>query len=333
MFTLEKEETITLATRKTTLSTYKHGEFRIIFVEIPGPLVSCSIVIPTLCKDNKGLPHTLEHLIFCGSLNHPHRGFLDNLAVRCCSTGTNAYTSEDHTCYELTTAGEEGMIECFPVFLDHVFNPTLTESQFITEVHGIDGDGKHQGVVYCEMAARENTEADLLDQALRELVYQEQTTYSKECGGSTKEIANLKNSEIIAYHREFYNLYKSAVIFCGQIDPSKVFEKLSKNCSLLSNSQLSVRNNFPGFSIHQPALSTKIRSRTVHFPSEDEAVGSIAYAWQGPASEDIKTIFALEVLFRYLNDNPSSPIAQAFTEVASPLASDVDLDIRATLLL
>lgn len=163
-FVLESTEKIRLSTVDTFLKVYQlqDTDFRIIFVDIPGPLVSASIVIPTVSDNNKGLPHTLEHLIFCGSESIPFRGYLDNLATRCLSTGTNAYTAEDHTCYEITTAGSEGMENIFPIFLDHVLNPTLKDSQFMTEVYHVDHKGKHQGVVYCEMASRENTESDLV---------------------------------------------------------------------------------------------------------------------------------------------------------------------------
>ena len=137
-----------------TMQIYRFRDtgFRIVFVALPGPICSTSIIVPTVCSDNKGLPHTLEHLVFSGSQRHP-RGFLDTLATRSLSNGTNAYTASDHTSYEISTAGWQGMVQVFPVFLDHILNPVLTEAQFITEVHHLDGKGKHQGVVYCEVCS------------------------------------------------------------------------------------------------------------------------------------------------------------------------------------
>lgn len=92
----------------------------------------------------------------------PHRGYLDNLATRSLSSGTNAYTTEDHTAYQITTAGSEGMMNVFPIFMDHILNPTLTPSQYVTEVYHLDGNASHQGVVYCEMASREQTDSDIV---------------------------------------------------------------------------------------------------------------------------------------------------------------------------
>jgi Zn-dependent M16 (insulinase) family peptidase len=48
------------------------------------------------------------------------------------------------------------------VYLQHVLSPTLRDAQFITEIFHWDGQAKRQGVVFSEMAARENTSADLV---------------------------------------------------------------------------------------------------------------------------------------------------------------------------
>jgi len=44
------------------INTYKYekSDFRVIFIDVPGPLCSTTIVVPTLSPNNKGLPHTLE---------------------------------------------------------------------------------------------------------------------------------------------------------------------------------------------------------------------------------------------------------------------------------
>ncbi|TPX40564.1 hypothetical protein SeMB42_g05945 [Synchytrium endobioticum] len=286
-------------------------------------------MVPTLCENDAGLPHTLEHLIFCGSTSIPQRGYLDCLASRCLSTGTNAYTTEDHTNYTLTCAGEDGMVEVLPIFLDHVINPTLRDNQFITEVYHIDGDAKSQGVVYCEMAGRECSEGDMVDLALRRLVFQGQTTYSYECGGLTPDIAKLTNEEIVQYHKKFYNLNNITAVICGQVNPQRVFDRLTSMPSIvncLKNNTISQR-----FHVDLPRVSldgAKLVSQLVRFPSSDEQVGSITYAWRGPPSDDTQALLALDVLFRYLQDTAASPFAQKFVELENPYASDVDFDLR-----
>ena len=56
------------------------------------------------------------------------------IANRCFAKGTNAKTGSDNTCYDLETAGSEGFLNLLPIYLDHVLNPTLNDSFFVTEV-------------------------------------------------------------------------------------------------------------------------------------------------------------------------------------------------------
>ncbi|KAI9201919.1 Metalloenzyme, LuxS/M16 peptidase-like protein [Polychytrium aggregatum] len=332
-FSLASQVPWELPLTKTTVEEFKHSrsDFRIVVVKVPGPLVSTTIVVPTLSQDNKGLPHTLEHLVFCGSKHFENRGYLDYLATRCLSTGTNAYTTEDHTGYTITTAGAEGMLEIIPVFLDHVLHPTLRPAQFMTEVYHLDGDAKHQGVVYCEMASRENTEFDLLDLNMRQLLYSSDSTYAFECGGKTVDIVKLTNEEIIAYHKQFYHLDSLTMVVCGQIEAEQIFAKLNEIPSILSSS--AERRPAEGLVTSPFRLKTEVTetSRRVPFPSSDDEVGTIGYGWRGPQSSDLKTCVSLEVIFRYLQDTSASPFYQEFVERAVPFASEVDFELKSYL--
>ncbi|KAJ3058473.1 Presequence protease, mitochondrial, partial [Quaeritorhiza haematococci] len=104
------------------------------------------------------LSSTFNPFVSCTILKEP---FMVGRDVRGVRNAHWAYTTEDHTGYTITTAGSEGMLEILPTFLDHILYPTLRPSQFLTEVYHLDGEAKHQGVVYCEMASREHTEADM----------------------------------------------------------------------------------------------------------------------------------------------------------------------------
>ena len=64
---------------------------------------------------------------------------------------TNAWTARDHTCYTIGTAGPDGFLNILPVYIDHIFYPTLRKEDFITEVHHVTGEGTDAGTVYSEM--------------------------------------------------------------------------------------------------------------------------------------------------------------------------------------
>jgi Zn-dependent M16 (insulinase) family peptidase len=42
---------------------YRHEKtgMQAVLLDVPGPLCFLSVVVPTVCQDNRGLPHTLEH--------------------------------------------------------------------------------------------------------------------------------------------------------------------------------------------------------------------------------------------------------------------------------
>ncbi|KAG0200217.1 hypothetical protein BGX28_006667 [Mortierella sp. GBA30] len=296
----------------TPVTVFKHlvTGMRFVFVAIPGPQATATIIVPTVVKDSRGLPHTLEH--------------------------------QDYTGYTIATAGRDGMAEILPVFLDHVLHPTLRDDQYVTEVYHVDGEGKQQGVVFSEMASRENSEADLLDLGLRRLLYPKSQTYYYECGGLTPEIPKMTNDDIREYHKKFYHPSNMTIVVAGDgLQPGRIFDTLIQQKILDSNSNSDVFHSKDPFDIIQemdiskgredaPIMSkeTKLTSRTIHFPSADEDVGSIGYGWLGPNTFDVRSMVALDILFRLLHETSASPFSQAFVERRNPIASHVDFDVK-----
>ncbi|KAI9345270.1 hypothetical protein BDR26DRAFT_856658 [Obelidium mucronatum] len=318
------------------VAVYKHArtQLRVVFAALPGPLVSAQVVLPTGALDDAGLPHTLEHLVFCGSAAFPRRGFLDTLATRSLSTGSNAYTAEDHTCYSIATAGAEGFCRVLPCLVDHILNPTLTDEQFITEVYHIDGTGAENGVVFCEMAGREYTEGDLVDLKIRQTLFPN-TAYAFECGGKTDSIRHLTNADIKSYHKRFYSADRMTILICGTVDHESIFKALRAvdltSSTNSSDSQPTTQQHESiEFTTSQEHISASV-AETVEFPSQDESHGSIVFAWKGPHSNDFRKIVSLDILLRFLQDTSASPLYQTFVETEEPWAAEVDYDVKSYL--
>ena len=180
------------------------------------------------------------------------------------------------------------------------------------------------------MSSRENTEADLLDYHLRKLLYNHSGTYSFECGGFTPDIALLTNEQVKEYHKEFYHLNNISILLCGMIEPESVFKSLkSFTESALTPTPLTPTQPLPPLSFKSiESVPVSECSSRIPFPSSDDTIGSIGFGWRGPLSEDIFTITALQVLFRYLQGNPAAPLCQAFVERACPFASNVDFELK-----
>ncbi|KAI8052858.1 hypothetical protein BDF22DRAFT_620435 [Syncephalis plumigaleata] len=304
-------------------SVYTHSKtgLRVVLLNIPGPLCYLTIVVPTGNESEEGLPHTLEHLIFCGSKETPQRGYLDTLACRSLSSGTNAYTTEEFTAYTLDTAGVDGMRNVLPIYLQHVLSPTLRDDQFITEVFHWDGQAKRQGVVFSEMAARENTSDDLMDRHLRQLLYSDNATYFHECGGLTQHIMQLDNEKIKQYHRRYYQPRQMTLVLTGQSLNESLLGEIDNVLDVFEQASTDSINVPPVFCADYRSLPKGITSRAIKFASAEEDVGDIAYGWQGPLLSDVKTCIALQILFRYFEDTAASPLRQRFVELEHPWAS------------
>ncbi|KNE68583.1 hypothetical protein AMAG_19753 [Allomyces macrogynus ATCC 38327] len=314
--------------RAHPVTVFEHhpSGLRVVHVQADGPLCSGLVVVPTTVKSDNGLPHCLEHLLFTGSKAIPHRGFLDTAAMRALSTGTNAWTDSDCTCYNIVTAGSAGLATMLPIFLDHIFVPALRPDQFTTEVYHIDGNGNEQGVVFCEMMAREHTEVDLVDLHVRRAIYGPESTYAYECGGHTPQIRNLTNTAVRAYHGTHYQVHNATVVVVGgRADDAAHVLRALRDAPCLQT-----RPTGPRTAITTPPhpLATRVASQTIEFPSEEEDVGSITYGWQGPDVSDSRTAVALEVLFRYLQESSSSPLHQVYVESDGAAANDLDFELR-----
>eukprot|EP01059_Diplonema_ambulator_P001142 TRINITY_DN1089_c0_g2_i7.p2 TRINITY_DN1089_c0_g2~~TRINITY_DN1089_c0_g2_i7.p2 ORF type:complete len:539 (+),score=112.09 TRINITY_DN1089_c0_g2_i7:55-1671(+) len=312
------------------LVKYRHMKYGtgVVVGKVEGPLCKASMVFATEPKDDKGHTHCLEHLCFMETKTYP-RGFLDLLATRCGSQGTNAFTEFDHTQYEFEVTGEPGLVRVLPVFMNHVLCPLLSESGFTTEIFHINGKGEQQGVVYSEMAGRENSEMDLMWNSLLKRMFGSTAPYSYETGGLSSEIAKLTRQEIVDYHREVYTTDNLNIIVTGQFDTQVILNTIDQALVKAVEAGARVECLNRAFSKKLPANDYPTTRAVVPFPSEDTSIGSIAYGFKlHKGLTNIEEQTALEVMWRYLTGLSSSPLNQAFVELEFPIASSVFGDLH-----
>ena len=318
----------------------KETGLRGMLVQTDEPLCSLHVVLATEADTNDwshkddGLPHTLEHAIFLGSELYPFKGILDKLANRSLADGTNAWTATDHTCYTLTTAGEEGCLNLLPIYADHILYPTLTDSCFHTEIHHVNGEGEDQGVVYCEMQGRENDSSSLVDRAVLDLLYPT-GGYSAETGGKMANLRTLTNAQVSRYHAENYRADNMVFIVSGMVGEAPLLEALAQLDARVASKPPPPQPFARPWAHAVAPLDCSAEGvlavgqqagaapKRVHFPSEDESTGSVSLAWRGPAFGEHGTWLALRLLWKYLTDSAASPLQKAFVECDEPLCGEV----------
>jgi len=280
---------------------------------------------------------------------------LDSLANRAFAQGTNAWTANDHTAYTLTTAGSDGFLRMLPVYLDHVFFPTLTPAGFTTEVYHINGQGEDAGVVYSEMQGRENSSGDLMELKKQRMIYDSKSAYRSETGGLMSALRVLSIEEIQDYHGKFYSPHNAALVVCGSLDRNNLLDSLESTEKNLVEKKKAFGENGPrgwkrpfvetttsippvlqGSEIEIPGVDkpdpepvrpegpdSKRRRAFIDFPEKDESIGEVEITYLGPDIKDHLTLEALDVLNTYLTDSPVSVLMRQFVEIKEPVCTDV----------
>eukprot|EP00761_Pharyngomonas_kirbyi_P012880 gb/GECH01012907.1/.p1 GENE.gb/GECH01012907.1/~~gb/GECH01012907.1/.p1 ORF type:complete len:1026 (+),score=213.10 gb/GECH01012907.1/:1-3078(+) len=297
---------------------------QVVLSQVAGPCVNLYGALATEAHDDDGCPHVLEHLIFLGSEDYPYKGVLDKAANCCFAQGTNAWTDTDHTCYTLTTAGENGLLHMLPMYLDHILFPTLTDDGFVTEVHHVNGEAEDGGVVYCEMQARENTGISRTMLELQRLLFHEDCGYRYETGGLCSNLRSLTAQKVRDYHRAFYRPDNLAVVVTGQVSPDRLLRTIAA-----FEEKIPTPNHHhhprPWWGSSLPDLQAS-RDAEVEFPSDDDQEGAMCHvAWMGPSWDDMETRTALTVLWSYLADSAVSPLQKAFVERDDPYCGRVSV--------
>jgi len=322
----------------------------VLWANVDSPLVNGYITVASEVFDDSGVPHTLEHLVFLGSEQYPYKGVLDSLANRAFAQGTNAWTANDHTAYTLTTAGVDGFLRMLPVYLDHVFYPTLTDAGFTTEVYHVNEKGEDAGVVYSEMQGRENTAGDLIELKTQRMLYPPSSAYRSETGGLMAALRVLTIDAIRRYHARYYAPHNTAVVVCGPLQREALLDALAgveervrakgdahgpqgppgwcRPFLETGSAKVPVidgrRLEGDGTDAADPPAGDPLRRRVfIEFPEADESVGEVQLTWVGPALDAWLENHALDVLHAYLTDSPVSPVQQAFVEREHPVCTDV----------
>ncbi|EMR09638.1 hypothetical protein PNEG_02221 [Pneumocystis murina B123] len=304
---------------------------QVVLVDIDVPLTKGKFTkLIIIVLNDSGCPHTLEHLIFLGSKKYPYKGVLDFLANRSFAQGTNAWTETDHTAYTISTAGTEGFLHIFPIFIDHILFPTLTYDGFYTEIHHIDGDGNDAGVVYSEMQGHENTLNDLQLIHSQRALFPEGIGYRSYTGGNLKALRVLNVETVRKYHSKYYLPQNLCIIITGKIDVNELFYVLDQiiEPNILNNLTPNLENwKRPWVDSPKTPPLKKSHTEIVLFPDKDETVGEVLLAWLGPFSTEFLTLTALNLLGKYLTDSAISALQKELVEIEDQFCSDISFSM------
>ena len=187
-------------------------------------------------NNDHGAPHALEHLVFFGSQRHPFKGFLDDFAVQRLCSEINAHTDSDRTCYQFWGCCSpcHGLEEVAVMLLEHLLHPLIPYEAFRTEIYDAES---RTGVMYFEIAGRDDDIAMNVELEAKRLLYTERGSHNSVAAGLPQEIGSLCVSDIRAYHKRFYHPSNMTLVIQGDIDLTFLLHALDK---LLQDSSITV---------------------------------------------------------------------------------------------
>ncbi|KKA01064.1 hypothetical protein D499_0AT00130 [Hanseniaspora uvarum DSM 2768] len=293
------------------------------------PMVEGYFAVGTEIFNDSGIPHTLEHLVFTGSEKFPYKSILDK-AANLSMSSTNAWTATDQTVYTLSTAGWLGFKNVLPVYLDCLFNPTLTKEAFVTEVYHIDPFTlKDKGVVYSEMEAIENQSWFIKDLAYKRLAHPQGSGYRSETGGLTENLRSLTIEEIREYHAKNYNSENVCLIITGNVPTDELLEIVNEFDNELPEATSDKSRPFvetETAKFLQPRFNTDIIENTCQFPELDTSQGEMGLYWIASEYTNSLNDLLLTILLEYLTDGSLAVLQKTFVECDEPLANDVSYE-------
>ena len=172
------------------------------------PQISIAFHAPP--DDERGTPHTLEHLL----LGKGSAGRKLNTLIPMRMGQYTAGTSNDITNFQFSSAaGPKEFYELLDVFLAALIRPDFTDEEIRREVaHDVVLEEKGRltleeaGTVYTEMVSRMEQPGEIIWDMLGRMQYGQNHPLARNQGGEPDQIWNLSPADIRAFHAAHYHL-------------------------------------------------------------------------------------------------------------------------------
>ncbi len=243
-----------------------------------------------------GFAHFFEHMMFRGTERVPPEAY--NRVLKSLGADSNAFTSDDWTCYHVTAASSA---------LERIMD--LESDRFQNLSYGLEAFQKEAGAVLGEYNKSSSMPLVTLFEKLRDLAYTRHT-YKHTTMGFLRDIQDMPNQ--YEYSREFFRRWyrpdNAALVVAGDVDPDRVFELARR---FYGSWEAGAARVTP------PAEPAQTGERTAHVPWKAASLPYLVVGVHVSAFDpDSVEGRALEVL------------AQAAFSETSPLFRDLVLDRR-----
>lgn len=179
-------------------------------------------------KNNNGISHFLEHMVFKGTKNYPKPSAIST-AMESLGAIYNAYTSSDRTGYWAEVRNEE-LDKAIDIIFDIYLNPLIKQTEL----------EKEKGVIIQELNMYyENPQRHIYD-LFNNVLYGDQPA-GWNIIGTKDNILKFTSQDLLDYHAKHYkNGSSTVIVIAGNFSEKKIMEKIRKNFSKLNRAKLNI---------------------------------------------------------------------------------------------
>ncbi|HEX2950151.1 MAG TPA: pitrilysin family protein [Armatimonadota bacterium] len=284
-------------------ATLQNGH-QIFVVYKPGDVVHIHTVVRTgsvnETDENTGVSHFLEHLMFKGTDRYPVGAFdriLEGVGGR-----VNASTSKDLTQFYVTIPkGEVGEYYRLALDLhaDMLLHAALPDEEigptFAPKNPQVTEKRERMVVIEEIKMGKDNPWRNAIQQLTEELYPTH--PYRREIIGTAEVIATIPRAKIVEYYQTWYQPSNMITIVTGDLDPEETIHDVERNFDFHTVRPVTL----PTFSTEQPPTAPRVTH--LNMPLN---VAYVVLGYLGPASIDLRSTIALDVLSLILGEGKSS---------------------------
>lgn len=287
----------------------------------------------TLPYNSNGVAHILEHTVLCGSDKFPVKDPFFTMNRRSLNTFMNALTGSDFTCYPAATQVHKDFYNLLEVYLDAVFNPTLSQFSFLQEGHRLEFSQatdptsplEIKGIVYNEMKGALSSATARLSEAINAALFPD-ITYGFNSGGDPEDIPQLSYEELKQFHHIHYHPSRCLFFFYGNMP-------LEKHLDFIAEKTLNHTKNLPPLPPIplQPRFTSPVYRELTYPIAPDEDVKDkslIAFGWLTCHIHEQEDALALNILEIILMDTDASPLKLALLKSGLCKQANAFIDVE-----
>ena len=268
--------------------------------------------------DRTGLPHILEHVTLCGSVNYPVRDPFFKMMPRSLANFMNAFTSSDYTSYPFATTNEQDFRNLASVYLDATLHPLLKKTDFLQEGWRLGPENPREaateentifkGVVYNEMKGQMSDASYLYYIRFREHII----PALENSGGDPEKMTDLTYNKLVKFSREHYHPSNAKIFTYGNLPLDDHLQQVDKALSKFTKASRDKSLKVP-IDMKNQALSYEVPGPIDTMQPPDRQIKS-SVSWLGCDSTDIIENFSLSIMLSLLMSGYGSPLYQGLIE-------------------